>query len=49
MAISHKRLDVKGVQFHPESVMTEAGRQILKNWVCLTPDNKPSSHVVKPK
>ena len=33
MAISHKNFDVKGVQFHPESVMTGTGRQILKNWV----------------
>lgn len=42
MAISHKTLDVKGVQFHPESVMTGAGRQILKNWVNLTPGSKPA-------
>ncbi|MFP4064057.1 MAG: anthranilate synthase component II [Bacteroidales bacterium] len=33
MAISHKNHDVKGLQFHPESVMTSTGRQILKNWV----------------
>ncbi len=33
MAISHKNFDVRGVQFHPESVMTGTGRQILKNWV----------------
>ncbi len=33
MAVSHKNQDVKGLQFHPESVMTEVGRQILKNWV----------------
>ena len=42
MAISHKRLDVKGVQFHPESVMTEVGRQILKNWVHFTPGSTPA-------
>ncbi len=33
MAVSHKNIDVKGVQFHPESVMTPTGRQILSNWV----------------
>ena len=33
MAFSHKDYDVKGVQFHPESIMTPAGRQILSNWV----------------
>ncbi len=33
MAISHKNLDVKGVQFHPESVMTPTGRQMLSNWI----------------
>ena len=33
MAISHKTHDVKGVQFHPESIMTEHGHQLLKNWI----------------
>ncbi|MHA7101717.1 anthranilate synthase component II [Roseivirga pacifica] len=33
MAISHKEYDVKGVQFHPESIMTEHGHQLLRNWV----------------
>ena len=33
MAISHKGYDVKGIQFHPESYMTEYGTQILKNWI----------------
>ena len=33
MAISHEAYDVKGVQFHPESVMTEYGHQLLKNWL----------------
>jgi anthranilate synthase component 1 len=33
MAVSHKMYDVKGVQFHPESIMTEHGHQLLKNWI----------------
>ncbi|MCD4680450.1 MAG: aminodeoxychorismate/anthranilate synthase component II, partial [Bacteroidales bacterium] len=33
MAISHKTYDVKGLQFHPESIMTPYGRRILKNWL----------------
>ncbi len=33
MALSHNTLDVHGVQFHPESVMTEHGMAILKNWL----------------
>ncbi|MFH0843308.1 MAG: aminodeoxychorismate/anthranilate synthase component II [Bacteroidota bacterium] len=33
MAISHNEFDVKGVQFHPESVMTKAGMDIMKNWI----------------
>lgn len=33
MAIRHKVYDVRGVQFHPESIMTEHGHQLLKNWI----------------
>ena len=33
MAVEHITFDVKGVQFHPESVMTEHGKQILLNWL----------------
>lgn len=33
MAISHKEYNVKGVQFHPESIMTEFGMKIIENWI----------------
>lgn len=33
MSIRHKKYDVKGVQFHPESVLTPNGKKILENWL----------------
>ena len=33
MAVSHKKYDVKGLQFHPESIMTEMGSAIITNWL----------------
>ena len=33
MALKHKIFDIRGVQFHPESVLTEYGKEIIKNWV----------------
>lgn len=35
MSVKHKEHDVRGVQFHPESVMTEHGMQMMKNWIEL--------------
>ena len=33
MAIRHKEFLIEGVQFHPESIMTEDGKKILENFV----------------
>jgi anthranilate synthase/aminodeoxychorismate synthase-like glutamine amidotransferase len=35
MAIRHRDLPIEGVQFHPESVMTEHGKQLIGNWLRL--------------
>ncbi|MFZ0039812.1 MAG: aminodeoxychorismate/anthranilate synthase component II, partial [Solirubrobacteraceae bacterium] len=33
MAVRHRRLPAEGVQFHPESVLTEQGRELLANFL----------------
>lgn len=42
MALKHRILPVYGVQFHPESVMTPCGKQLLANWLALTAPNAVS-------
>jgi para-aminobenzoate synthetase component 2 len=39
MAVQHKSLPISGVQFHPESVLTEHGHQMLGNWLVACGDS----------
>ena len=38
MAVCHNSLPIHGVQFHPESVLTEGGHQLLANWLTICGD-----------
>ena len=38
MAIGHQTLPIFGVQFHPESILTDYGMVVLKNWLTLIED-----------
>jgi anthranilate synthase component 2 len=33
MSLKHATLDIRGVQFHPESILTPHGKKILENWL----------------
>ena len=33
MSLRHRKYDLRGVQFHPESVLTPMGKEMIKNWV----------------
>ena len=35
MALAHRRYDVRGVQFHPESILTPQGHILMKNWLSM--------------
>jgi len=50
MAVRHRSLAVEGVQFHPESVLTEGGHRMLANWlaVCGDPDAVARSEGLAP-
>ena len=43
MAMKHREQPVEGVQFHPESVLTEGGHLMLANWLTVCGDPAPSS------
>ena len=42
MALKHRKYDVRGIQFHPESVLTPDGKRIMDNW--LKAPTYPPSH-----
>lgn len=33
MALRHKTMDIRGIQFHPESILTPDGKQMINNWL----------------
>lgn len=39
MGLRHRKFAVEGVQFHPESVLTDAGKKLVENFFALAPDH----------
>ena len=35
MAVRHRELPIHGVQFHPESILTQGGHRMLANWLAF--------------
>jgi len=48
MAIAHSDLPIHGVQFHPESILTEHGLQLLQNWLRLVHMHLVTLRAMKP-
>ncbi|WP_375430863.1 aminodeoxychorismate/anthranilate synthase component II [uncultured Friedmanniella sp.] len=46
MAVRHRELAVEAVQFHPESVLTEGGYQMLANWLAVCGDTEAPGRAV---
>jgi para-aminobenzoate synthetase component 2 len=46
MSMRHKTLPIEGVQFHPESVLTEHGHKLLANWLTQCGDKNAQSKAV---
>ena len=46
MSLRHKTLPIEGVQFHPESVLTEHGHQMLANWLVVCGDKDAPQRAV---
>jgi para-aminobenzoate synthetase component 2 len=47
MAMRHRELPVEGVQFHPESVLTDGGHRMLANWLAVCGYEVPRPRVVE--
>ena len=45
MAMRHRELPVEGVQFHPESVLTDGGHRMLANWLAVCGHHVPEATV----
>jgi para-aminobenzoate synthetase component 2 len=41
MALRHRELPIEGVQFHPESILTQGGHLMLANWLAACGDSSP--------